>query len=233
MNSRIIAGIVMAVVLVLVICGCGKVPMKQYYELNYLPGSLGNRQYDRPYPYTLRIKELDIEEAYNKPQIVYRQSPFELRYYVYRVWAVKPSQMVTDLIYKHILNSNLIASVVKRYDEGSKPDFELTGMIEAIEEYDSDELWFAHIALRITIVRTDDGNMIYNRRFDLRKKVLGHEPELVIREMSALIEYCLTQVVDDIDIKLAKEYGVFKDVKADTGKIPVTVPDSLLTKGQK
>jgi uncharacterized lipoprotein YmbA len=211
--------------------GCASVPFKQYYQLNYLPGMIADRQSDKPYPFIIRLKEFDIEEAYNRPQIVYRQSPFELRYYVYRVWAVKPSRMVTDLVYKHLLDVNLVSSVTRRYDEGSKPHYELSGMVEALEEYDSDELWFSHVALRFTLTNPHNGNIVYNRRFDLRKKVLEHNPELVIREMSALIEYAISQAIQDIDSKLAIESGM-TNVNSGDASIEV-IPDSLNVESPK
>ncbi|NLD93534.1 MAG: hypothetical protein GX639_12800 [Fibrobacter sp.] len=211
--------------------GCANVPYKKYYQLNYLPGLIADRQSDKPYPFTIRLKEFDIEEAYNRPQIVYRQSPFELRYYAYRVWAVKPSRMVTDLVYKHLLDVNLVSSVIRRYDEGSKPQYELSGMVEALEEYDSDELWFSHIALRFNLVNLRNGNIVYNRRFDLRKKVLEHNPELVIREMSALIEYAISQAIQDIDSKLAAESGI-TGAKPEGTSIDV-IPDSLNVESPK
>ena len=225
MSARTFKVLIIMVIIVLTLTGCGKVPLKQYYQLNYLPGAIMNRKFDIPYPIVVRLKEFDIEEAYNRPQIVYRQSPFELRYYVYRVWAVKPAQMITDLVYKHLLNANMISSVVRRFDEGAKPEYELSGMVEALEEYDSDELWFAHVALRISLVHTSEGRIVYNKRFDLRKKVLEHDPELVIREMSALVEYAITQAVQDISIKLAEETGETEVEKLDT--LNRLIPDSL------
>ena len=118
----------------LLMFGCAKVQIKQYYLLNYSPSSVRDRLNPGAYPCTIRLREFDIEEAYTQPQIVYRQSPFQLRYYVYRVWAVKPQRMITDLLHKHLLTANLVSSVVRRFDEGNKPDYEISGIIEAIEE---------------------------------------------------------------------------------------------------
>lgn len=231
MSIRTVLAVVFTLFTLFTLTGCGKVPFKQFYELNYLPGAIMNRHADKPYPFVMRLKEFDIEEAYNRPQIVYRQSPFELRYYVYRVWAVKPSLMITDLIYKHLLNANIVASVIRRFDEGAKPEYELSGMIESLEEYDSDQLWFAHVALRINLIHTSEGRVVYNKRFDLRKKVLEHDPELVIREMSALVEYAITQAVQDIDVKFAEEAGVSKIEKS---AVPnQMIPDSLISEGLK
>jgi ABC-type uncharacterized transport system auxiliary subunit len=190
------------------LAGClfSSVPIKKYYLLNYVPSTTRERTSPGPFPCSIRLRDFNIEDAYNRPQIVFRQSPFELRYYYYRVWAVKPARMITDLVYKHLLSANLVSTVVRRFDEGANPDYELTGVIEALDEYDSDELWFAHIALRLTLTRINDGSIMYTRRFDLRKRVYEHNPENVIREMSSLMEFIMTQAVHDMDVRLGKEY---------------------------
>jgi ABC-type uncharacterized transport system auxiliary subunit len=192
----------------LLLAGCGAAPAKKFYMLNYVPVPPDTRLRPGPYPFTIRLKEFDIEEAYARPQIVYRQSPFELQYYFYRVWAVKPTRMITDLVQKHLLSANLVSSVIRRYDEGAKPEFELSGMIEAIQEYDSEQLWFAHIALRLQMTRIADGKVVYSRRFDNRKRVYQNQPEYVVREMSAIMEYILNQATHDLDVVLAREYGL-------------------------
>jgi ABC-type uncharacterized transport system auxiliary subunit len=214
------------IIAVATLTGClfSSIPIKQYYVLNYLPSTNRERRSPGPYPCTIRLRDFNIEDAYNRPQIVFRQSPFELRYYYYRVWAVKPARMITDLVYKHLLSASLVSGVVRRFDEGSAPDYELTGMIEAIDEYDSDELWFAHLALRLTLSRTNDGYTMYTRRFDLRKRVFEHKPENVIRELSSLMEFIMTQAVRDVDTRLSREYGA---PLPDPNEAPATVPDTL------
>ena len=160
-----------------------------------------------PYPFTLRLKELDIEEAYARPQIVYRQSPFELLYYNYKMWAVKPNRMVTDLILKQLAAANLVSHVVQRYDEEFNPDYELTGTKEAMEEYDSDQIWFAHLAIRFSLARLSDGVVLYSRQFDNRKRVFRYSPEAVVQELSATLEFIMVQALHDMDAIFVKESG--------------------------
>jgi ABC-type uncharacterized transport system auxiliary subunit len=187
---------------------CGKIVVKKFYIINYEPEPLLDRKMTGPYPYTIRIKDFSIERAYAKQQIVYRKSPYELQYYYYRVWAVKPTQMITDMIQKHIASTGIVSHVVRRLDEGTAPDYELSGAIEAIEEYDSEEIWFAHLAIRMVLTRMKDNRTIYYRRFDKRKKVNQHEPEFVINVMSQVMDFIMTQALHDIDVVLADEYGV-------------------------
>lgn len=210
------------------LAGClfSSVPIKKYYLLNYVPSTNRERTSPGPYPCTVRLRDFDIEDAYNRPQIVFRQSPFELRYYYYRVWAVKPARMITDLVYKHLLSANLVSAIIRRFDEGpSQPDYELTGVIEAIDEYDSDELWFAHIALRLTLTRVSDGIIMYTRRFDLRKRVFEHKPENVIREMSSLMEFMMSQTVHDMDVRLSREFGA--PMPMPSNETPAATTDSV------
>jgi len=187
----------------------GKVSVKQYYVLNYVPSSPnGGDMVRSPFPFTVRVKDFDIEEAYTRPQIVYRQNPFELLYYNNKLWAVKPNRMITDLVRKQLISSGLVSHIVRRYDEGLAPDFELSGLIEAIEEYDSDQLWFAHLALRLTLTRSSDGRVMYSRQFDNRKKVFRYSPEAVVQELSAILEFIMNQAIRDITVIFAREAGV-------------------------
>ena len=223
------------VLITALLAGClfSSVPIKKYYLLNYVPSTNRERTSPGPYPCTIRLRDFNIEDAYNRPQIVFRQSPFELRYYYYRVWAVKPARMITDLVYKHLLSANLVSTIVRRFDESAnQPDYELTGMIEAIDEYDSDELWFAHIALRLTLTRVSDGIIMYTRRFDLRKRVYEHKPENVIREMSSLMEFIMTQAVHDMDVRLSKEYGAPLPAIPDTAAVVEPVSSDSDTVGE-
>lgn len=199
--------------------GCAGVPEKKYYVLNYEPEPLHERRSEAPYPYTIRVKEFSIEQVYAKPQLVYRKSPFQLQYYFYRTWAVKPTRMVTDIVQKHLNAVNLVSHVILRFDEGaSRPDFELTGNIEAIEEYDSDEVWFAHLALRLTLTRLSDNRVMYSRHFDHRKQVHVHEPEYVVRELSRIMDFILTQAIHDMDVVLAGEHGIPAGGDGGTGR---------------
>lgn len=196
-------------VLLLGITGCGKVPVKKFYVLAYEPDKLTNRKSKSPYPCTIRIKEFNIEQVYSKPQIVYRKSPFELQYYYYQVWAVKPTRMISDIVQKHFAATSLVSRVVRRFDEGNeRPDYELSGVIEAIEEYDSKNVWFAHLAIRMTLTRIKDNKTIYTRRFDKRRKVHQHAPEFVVRTLSQSLDFIMTQAIQDIDLVLAQEFGI-------------------------
>ena len=195
----------LSIVALLSLLSCAVQNDKKYYMLNYVPTPVvANRT---PFPCTVRLRDLDIEDAYARLQIVYRQNPFELQYYYSEQWAVKPTRMITDLIEKHIVAENLVSHLVRRYDDGPRPEFELSGAIESLEEYDSEKTWFAHLAIRLQLTRLSDGKVIYARRFDNRKEVFIDKPDFMVREMSAVLEHIVSSSITDLDSVLGREYG--------------------------
>ncbi len=195
-----------AILLTLVlISSCTRPVAKQFYLLNYQYDMLNDRLNTEQYPFTVRLKPFDIEKAYAKSNIVYRRSPFELEYYGYHHWAVRPTDMMTDQIYSHLESIDLVAQTVRRLDEKGQPDYEISGTILAIEEYDSDDVWFAHLKIRMTVVRLSDGVVIHNRLFDQRKIVPVHTPLHVVRTLSELTDYFASGLMNELDRTFAEE----------------------------
>ena len=189
----------MAVIILILVNSCAKPITKQFYLLSYQPDQLVERIKNEPYPLTIRLRPFEIEKAYAKPNIVYRRSPYELEYYGFHHWAVRPSDMMTDLIYSHLEGLNLVASTVRRLDEKGKPDYELSGTVLALEEYDSEETWFAHLKIRMTLTRLSDGVVIYNRLYDQRKIVEVHTPMHVVRTLSELTDFFASSLMNELD----------------------------------
>lgn len=185
--------------LLFLVVACGRVTKKEFFLLNYHIDDFENRIKNTPYPYTVRVRPFDIEKAYAKPNIVYRKSRYELEYYGYRHWAIRPKDMLTDLFYNHLQSINLVNSVVRRLDEKGHVDYEVSGDILAIEEYDSEDIWFAHLALRINITRLSDGKLIYTKLFDKRKQVPVKEPVNVVSSLSEITDYFITSEMTVLD----------------------------------
>lgn len=198
---------------ILMLLSCGRMPVKKYYVLKYVPDNFNGRLHNDPYPFTIRVKNFDIENVYEGSRIVYSTSAYELQYYYYRLWAVKPAKMFTDVLSKHISKIRLVKSVTRRLDEGAKPEYEISGRIEAIEEFNNDDEWFGHIAVRIMMSRVSDGEILYQRNFDKRKRVAKHSPEYVVRTLSELTDYIITQAIIDIDPILDSELKKSKNDK--------------------
>jgi len=184
--------------------GCfGKTPVNRYYLLDYVPTPTRTKSGPALRPVTLRIKDLKVAEAYKRPELIYRKSAHEMQFYNYHQWAVKPEYLITDMVYKHLRAANLFKSISRTLLD-FKPDYSLTGQILAIEEYDSQEKWFAHLAISFQLEETKSKRQVWYRTYDLRKVVAQHEPVYVIRELSFLLEHIMDKVVVELEALLPK-----------------------------
>ena len=136
--------------------GCRTTPPRRYYTLSY-PINRDNATLSRPplHSIQLRVKPFSVGLPYDRPQIVYRQSPFEFQYYAYQLWAAKPQKMLRELVLSHLEASRLAGDVTQEYGE-RYPDYELSAEVLAVEEYDSGPVWYGHLEMRFQLVRFRD-----------------------------------------------------------------------------
>ncbi len=172
--------------LLLLLVACSAAPERQYFGIAYTLVDV--EPYATPrYDASLRIVEPEIRLAYDRPQIVYRYDPFRFKYYNYKFWVAKPQQMVAEVIHRHLQRANLFRDTALVYQR-AVPDYELMGEIEAIEEYDSGDKWYAHLAMSLRLVRFSDRTIVWSYQFDRKQEVFNKEPVYVVRGMSDLME---------------------------------------------
>jgi len=173
----------------------------KYYVLDYAPTPPKERLEKGAYPFVMRMRDCNIAEAYRRSQIVYRQSANQMQFYGYHLWAVDPDRMITDLTVKHLKAARLFQNVT-RYVENYVPDFLLTCEIQAVEEYDSKEQWFAHLAVEYQLEDAKNNAIVWKKMFDLRKSVPQQEPVYVVRELSFLAETINERLTRELEVVL-------------------------------
>jgi len=178
--------------------GCfGRFIENSYYQLDYVP-TPKEMLNETTYPYSVRIKDFDVAEVYRRNNIVYRQSPYKLHFYNYELWAIKPEYLVSDMLFRH-LETSKIFSEVRRSIDVEEPDFTISGTIRALEEYDNQDEWYAHLAMNMHLQENRTKKILWSREWDYRKKVNNLEPIYVVRGLSELLEYINNEAIADID----------------------------------
>ncbi len=188
----------------LLLAACGffaKTQVTQYYLLDYLPTPPKERVEKGPYPYVVRVRDCSIAEAYRRSQIVYRQSANQVEFYGLHLWAVDPDRMVNDLLIKH-LKAAVLFDNVTRSIENYVPDFFLSCDIQGIEEYDSKEQWYAHMAIEYQLENAKTNQIVWKKLYDLRKNVAKQEPVYIVRELSNLVENINDRLVKELEVVL-------------------------------
>jgi ABC-type uncharacterized transport system auxiliary subunit len=195
-----------AALALLVLGGCyfAKPTGTQYYLLDYIPTPSPERLSKGPYPFVLRMRDPSIAEAYRRAQIVYRQSANQMQFYNYHLWAVDPERMVGDMTLKHLKAARLFDNITRTV-ENYVPDFLLSTDVQAIEEYDAGEQWYAHLALEFQLEDARTSQVVWKKVFDLRKTVAQQEPVFVVRELSYLLETVNDRLVKELDVVLDEQ----------------------------
>jgi len=191
--------IILGIFIILIIVGCAKPLAKNFYVLNYTPDKLENRKSQTPYQRIIRLRPFAIEKAYAKTNIVYRENPYQLDYYPDQLWAVRPVDMITDLVFSHLESIKLVETLVRRLDEQGAPDYELSGTILAIEEYDSGDTWYAHLKISVVLTNYKTGKAVYSRIFDQTRVVGTKTPLSVVQTLSEIMDYISSLLMTDLD----------------------------------
>jgi ABC-type uncharacterized transport system auxiliary subunit len=155
-------------------------------------------------PALVRVRNMDSDSVYEKFQIVVRRSPYELRYSEQNVWAVKPNHMVSDIIARTLLDTGAFSGVTRGLGD-TRPDFVISGDLHAIEIYDSDDLWYAHLSISLRLNRFATGERLWGFSYDQRKHVPTRTFAQAVRALSELLSAAVRQaVVALIDLKIDK-----------------------------
>jgi ABC-type uncharacterized transport system auxiliary subunit len=180
---------------------CSSVPQNRYFTMAYtvLP-SAGK---GAPLPIAVRLRQLEISPAYDQERLVYRYSPYEFMYYDYMLWAVKPQKMLTDLIARHLEQEKLFETIARELGD-RRPDYELSGTVEAIEELDAGDEWSAHLAYTLYLTRFGDQRVVWSRSADLKKRVYNKAPVYVVKALSELVEEELAATAKQLRVFFSK-----------------------------
>jgi len=177
-----------------VAAACSSVPENHYFTMSYV---LLPQEDVKTFPVMLHVRQLEIMPAYDQDRLVYRYSPYEFRYYNYMLWAAKPHKMVTNMLIRHLDHSQLFEDVSQEYGD-RRPDYELFGTIDAIEELDSGDEWFAHLAFTLRMTRFRGEKVVWSHRVDAKKQVYNKEPVYVVKAISELMEAEMGKVVTNL-----------------------------------
>ena len=175
-----------------------EVQTRNYYILNYTPATRLSASSQRPYKYSLQVGPFEVQRIFNRQNIVYRYSPHQIQYYELQQWAVRPDQMFSDIIVKHLETINLTNRIgVDFFDQ--RPDYRLEGVVEALEKFDAGDIYFAHLAMSFDLIRVADGSRVWDYSFDERRQVFQQEMVYTVRSLSNILQSQLDVVATQLD----------------------------------
>ena len=144
----------------------------------------------------VHVKKFTIDPAYQRTNIVYRESPYDFMFYDLDLWATRPEQMLTQVAGEYLVKSNMFKSVDLK--PMGKPDFELLGNVDAIEEIDEGSSQEAHLAVQLTFRKVGEDAPLWEKRYDERQSMNKRDAHSAAEALSKLYAKYMHDALENI-----------------------------------
>ena len=144
----------------------------------------------------LQVRKFTIEPAYQRTNIVYRESAYDFMFYDLDLWASRPEHMLAQVASEYLNKSNMFKSVETK--PTGKPDFEFLGNIVAIEEVDEGSSQYARLAIQLTFRKTESDQAIWEKSFDEKLSMDNREPRTTAETISKLFGKYMEEALNEI-----------------------------------
>ena len=190
--NRLLA--VAALLSVFTLTGClgGSTEPSRYYTVSAESISIAGATSDA----RIHVKKFTIDPAYQRTNIVYRESPYDFMFYDLDLWATRPEQMLTQVAGEYLIKSNMFKSVDLK--PMGKPDFELLGNVDAIEEIDEGSSQEAHLAVQLTFRKVGEDAPLWEKRYDERQSMSKRDAHSAAEALSKLYAKFMQDALENI-----------------------------------
>jgi len=152
----------------------------------------------------LAVEPAAVDALYDDIRIVYRVTPFEVRYYPYEFWAEKPGKQVTDAIAEFLGRKKAFAAVARGpLREGA--DIVLRSRLHVLEEIDNQAGWQARLAMELEFADAGTGRPLLTWSFDRKAPMASKQVGLFPAACSKILEEELVKAVAELARVLEKK----------------------------
>lgn len=179
---------------------CGKVPESNYYTLS-LPLVTAKQQNNGnsvpAVPVVIGMSKLESGFLYREDRIIYRESPYEVKYWNYRKWVAPPYVMITEYLREYLKNQHIFADVVP-HPSPRRVKYVLSGRVLAFEEWDEGANWFGKVGFELTVTNTHTNQMLWQKSYERMLPVREKLPASVVAALSEGLHQCFQEVARDL-----------------------------------
>lgn len=188
----------------LLLSACGGVPQTFYYTLEEAPAAAGEPagNHHAQLAVALGVERFAAAAIYEEDRLIYRDSPYEVKYDHYRRWAARPAQLVTDAIINQLTARDLFRNVTS-HPAAVPVDYILRGRILAFEEWDRGEQWFGRVAISVQLYQASSQELLWSSTFSRETPAQKRQPAVVVQAISTSLRQC----ADELAAALAQELG--------------------------
>jgi len=184
---------------ILVLAGCFSTPSKRYFEVVAMDRDAQlHPKIGRP----LYIEPVRVDALYDDFRIIYRVSPYELKYYSSVFWAKKPDALIREATRDYLVIKQGFSRVLLDVLEG-EPAVVLRMNVRLIEEIDNPAVWFGRLAMDIEYLDFKSSDVLLKHSFDRRAALAARRSQY----LPAVISQILAEELDVSVRKLAAVIG--------------------------
>jgi len=185
----------------LLLQSCGGVPETYYYTLAFEPDKKTTDGH-APLPFALGVQKFESEVIYDDDRIIYRDSPFEVKYYFYRRWVAPPRHLVTEKVVNYLSDSGLFEKVTT-YPSPANVKYVLSGRLLAFEEWDEPNNWYGKVVFTASLHEPTTQRVIWKSKFEHLQPVTKKIPAAVVEALSLSMKKCLDELAKSIANELS------------------------------
>lgn len=204
--KRALAPCALPVALFLSLQACGSIPETYYYtvaplSLNAMKGEAPRAQDNNAI--VLGVESFSAEALYDDDRIIYRESPYEVKYYHYRRWAATPRQLVTEEVRKRLQASGMFQNEVS-YPASQHVDYVLQGRIASFEEWDRGAEWFGRVAFTAQLYDPISRKVVWSEIFEAETRAEKRVPTAVVEAIGKSLEKCIVALQQALPAQLKR-----------------------------
>src|SRR5271165_6586114 len=200
--KKLTAAVVLMVMLLPALSGCGRVRYPAYYTLN-LPSPP-----DPPAAENVRssiaVREFQSPNYLRQGPIVYRRTPEEVGFYEYHRWAADPRALLTSAVIDHLRAGGQF-SMVSMYDGRPNNDYVFSGKLEKLEEVDYDSGVKVEVAMSAQITKVTTGATVWSNAVSETRPVSQRNVRGVVSEMNRTVDLTIHKLLSTVPAQLASE----------------------------
>jgi hypothetical protein len=149
---------------VLLLAGCFSSPSKRYFQIVALEK---NGQLHPKIDRVLYIEPVRVDPLYDDFRVIYRISPYELKYYSSIFWAKKPDDLFREAMSDYFILKEGFSRVTLDILQGD-PAIILRSTVHLVEEIDNPKVWFGRLAMDLEFLEFKTGKSLAKHSFDKR-----------------------------------------------------------------
>lgn len=196
-------------ILVFILVGCSSKSMVRKYYLIEIPAqedTLSLQEISRS-DAICEVREIEVNKAFAGNEIALRSRSHEISYYAYHQWAVKPGDVLREILTNQLENRKIFSEVSTRF-WGVNPDYSLRSRIRRLEIAEEKERLSAHLDIEFLLYDNNAEQVVVIHKADryvpLKKKSVNLFAAQISTMLNQEINTLIRKMVDKVNYKSIK-----------------------------